>query len=321
MDEPQSETTPGSSRIGFIGLGHMGHHMARHIARAGLPLTVHDIRDGVAEDFCRAHGAKPAHSVGELGENSDIVITMLPASRDVRAVLIGVGEGGGLVRALAPGSLVVDCSSSDPMETRAHGATLAGHSIAMVDAPVAGGVVFAKDGTLDILLGGSPEAIERARPVLSCFGKRFFPCGSLGAGHAMKVLNNFVNAQALITYAETLAAGLKFGLDLGMMMESLIAATAGRNHPLEKKIAAQVLSRDFASGMALSLIAKDIGQARDLASRMGMKAPVLKSCLELWMQAADEIGAMADQTEVVKLWEHDAGVEISDQGTRSESVN
>jgi 3-hydroxyisobutyrate dehydrogenase len=94
-------------------------------------------------------------------------------------------------------------------------------------------------------------------------------------------------------------------------MEAFRAATAGRNHVLEKKIAAQVLTRDFASGMALSLIAKDVGLARNLAAGMSMEAPVLTNCLELWQRAADEIGANADQTEVVKLWERDAGVEIS----------
>lgn len=298
-------------RVGFVGLGRMGHHMARHIAEAKRPLTVFDIRPETVDEFCQATGARPARSLTGLGESCDVVLTMLPTSKEVRAVLVGDDAEVGLVDALAPGSLVIDSSSSDPMETRAIGDILGKRSIAMVDAPVAGGVVFAKDGTLDILLGGEDDARERARNVLECFAGRFFDCGSLGAGHAMKVLNNFVNAQALITYAEAMSAGLKFGLDPEMMVESLTAATTGRNHPFEKKIVAQVLSRRFATGMALSLIAKDVGLARDLAQRMGMEAPVLNGCLDLWKRAAEEIGPMVDQTEVVKLWERDAGVELA----------
>ena len=308
--EASGRSDAASPRVGFVGLGRMGHHMARHVAGAKLPLTVFDIRPDVVADFCSALEARPAGSMADLGE-CDVVITMLPTSKEVRAVLVGESGQDGLAGVLAPGSLVIDCSSSDPVETRALGKLLADQSIAMVDAPVAGGVVFAKDGTLDILLGGSDDARERARPVLASFAGRFFECGTLGAGHAMKVLNNFINAQALITYAEALSTGLKFGLDLDVMMNSMIAATTGRNHPLEKKVAIQVLSREFASGMALSLIAKDVGLARNLATGMGMEAPILNSCLELWRRAADEIGPLVDQTEVVRLWERDAGVEIA----------
>lgn len=314
MVDPKPADAPqqfkGMPRVGFVGLGRMGHHMARHIAEAKLPLTVFDIRPESVNEFCAATGARPARTLADLGANSDVVITMLPTSREVRAVVVGQGAEG-LADALAPGSLVIDCSSSDPMETRALGQDLAERSIAMVDAPVAGGVVFARDGTLDILLGGAEDARERARAVLKPVAGRFFDCGSLGAGHAMKVLNNFVNAQALLTYAEAMAAGLKFGLDPAVLVESLTAATTGRNHPFEKKIVTQVLSRRFASGMALALIAKDVGLARDLAEGLGLKAPVLNGCLELWQRAADEIGPAVDQTEVVKLWERDAGVELA----------
>lgn len=315
MTETPYNAASDSSRIGFIGLGRMGHHMARHIAQSERSLAVFDLRSKIVDAFCHDYQADPARSIAEIGESCDVVVTMLPTSREVRAVLTGDCQDSGLARVLRPGSLVIDCSSSDPMDTRALGKILAERSVAMVDAPVAGGVVFAADGTLDILLGGSEKVLERARPVLSCFGKRFFVCGELGAGHAMKVLNNFVNAQALITYAETLSAGLKFGLDLDVMLESLISATTGRNHPLEKKIVSQVLSRRFASGMALSLIAKDVGLARDLADQMGMEAPLMNECLNLWQRASDEIGALVDQTEIVKLWERDAGVEIRTVGT------
>ncbi|WP_051630459.1 NAD(P)-dependent oxidoreductase [Afifella pfennigii] len=312
---PHAQTKPGIrlERVGFVGLGRMGNPMAQHIAEAGLPLTVFDLSREAIDRFCCERRARPARSLPDLAANADIVVLMLPTSREVRAVLMGESGEDGLAARLAPGSLVVDSSSSDPLETRALGETLAKRSLVMVDAPVAGGVVFAKDGTLDILLGGTRDAIARAHPVVTCFGERLFPCGPLGAGHAMKVLNNFVNAEALITYAEALTVGLKFGLDLQVMMEALTSATTGRNHPLEKKIGRQVLTRDFATGMALSLIAKDVRLARGLADGVGMEAPVMASCLQLWQRGSKEIGAAVDQSEIVKLWEREAGLTIAPQ--------
>lgn len=296
-----------SCRVGFIGLGRMGYPMASHLAKAGFPLTVLDVRTEVVKDFCQSHDASPAESIGAVAEASDAVVIMLPTSREVRSVVLE-DEAGGLAAHLTAGSLVIDCSSSDPSETKLLGEELNARSLQMVDAPVAGGVVFAKEGALDVLVGGEPPAVERARPVLKAFGKEIFECGGLGSAHAMKVLNNFVNAQALITYAEAMSVGLRFGIKPDIVVESLQAATTGRNHPFGKKIVKQVLSRDFASGMALDLIVKDVGLARDLAKKSGMEAPIASHCADLWRRASEEIGGSKDQTEVVRLWERMAGV-------------
>lgn len=295
--------------IAFVGLGRMGNPMARHLVKAGHRLIAADIRADVVRSFADAHGAVPAHGPEDIAKAS-VVITMLPSSRQVTDLLLGEGGSKGLAELLAPGSLVIDCSTSEPMATRHLGEALAAHNIAMVDAPVAGGVVFAEDGSLDVLVGGTEADLARARPILMGFAKSILVCGPLGAGHAMKALNNYVNAQVLLTYAEALTVGSKFGISMPTMVQALEAATTDRNHPFGKKIVRQVLSGKFASGMALGLISKDVGIARGLAKELGVWAPIADLTDELWADAAKSVGPMVDQTEVVKLWEGKSGLEL-----------
>lgn len=294
-------------RTGFIGLGRMGFPMAGHMAGRGSRLTVFDIKPEIAARFATEHGANAAGSVAELGRACGTAILMLPRSEDVEAVIAGPG---GLAETMDEGSLVIDCSTSDPAVTRSLAERLRARGIDLVDAPVAGGVVFAENGTLDVLMGGEEAAIARARPVVAAFSKDCLECGGPGAGHAMKLINNFVNANALITYAEALSVGARFGIGIDTMMSGLIAATTGRNHPLEKKIARQVLSREFASGMALALIAKDTGLALKLAETLAVDAPLMALCHDLWRRGETEIGGTVDQTEIARLWERDAGVTL-----------
>lgn len=312
-DSPADATGTAITRVGFVGLGRMGTPMAAHLAGAGFRLTVHDACDASMAAFCGDHPDARAADLRELAGAADAIVTMLPTSLEVRAVLLGE-DGDGLADRLPPGALVIDCSSSDPFETRALGAALAQRSLDMVDAPVAGGVVFARDGSLDILAGGTARALERARPLLMAFGRRVFHCGALGSAHAMKALNNFVNAQALITYAEAMAIGMRFGMDADVLVEALEAATTGRNHPFEKKVRRQVLTRDFDTGMALGLITKDVSLARNLATNLEMEAPIAAQCARLWDRAGEWAGTDADQTEVVRLWEHWAGVVLETRG-------
>lgn len=298
-----------AERIGFVGLGRMGHPMARNIAAAGYPLIVYDIRPEVRDRFCAEFGAQPADDIADLAA-ATVIVTMLPSSREVEAVLLGSEDKAGLAATLPAGTLVLDCSSSDPLVTRRLATELGGLGIRMVDAPVAGGVVFADNGTLDILVAGAPEDMERAEPVLLAMGKQVHRCGAIGAGHAMKLINNFVNAQALITYIEAMAIGAKFGLDMDVMARSLLSATTGRNHPFEKKVLKQIVTGEFASGMALSLISKDVSLTRQLAESLGAWSPVAQMTAELWAQAAREVGPAVDQTEIVRLWEKMIGVEL-----------
>jgi 3-hydroxyisobutyrate dehydrogenase len=294
------------NRVGFVGLGRMGAPMARHLAAAAKSLLLYDAAPGRARELAEEIGGSPVETLDELS-GCDSVVLMLPSSAEVSEVVAGPG---GLLDGLSPGALIVDCSSSDPMETRKLAEAAAARGIGLVDAPVAGGVVFAQDATLDALAGGAPADIARATPVLAAFARKVVHCGVSGAGHAIKCVNNFVNSQLTITYAEALSVLLRFGIGAGTAVDVLADATTGRNHPFTKKIGAQVLTGRFASGMAMALIEKDIRTARDLARGMGLAAPVATLCAERFAAAVETLGPGADQTEVVRLWERNANLEI-----------
>lgn len=294
--------------------------MAGHLAKAGHRLLVHDANKAAQDAFVAAHGAEAVDAAADMGARSDILITMLPTSAIVRDVVLGSGRGPGVAEAMPAGSVVVDMSTSDPHDTRALGAALAQRGIATVDAPVAGGVVFAKDGTLDILTGGDRAVVERLRPILLAMGRSAVHCGPLGAAHAMKALNNYVNAAVLAVNLEALVSGLKFGIDPAVMFPSLEAATMGRNHPYEKKIKPHVLTRAFASGMDIGLIAKDVGIARSLGDKQGLRAPLAAETERVWRAATEELGFASDQTEIVRYFESVAGVVLGEPPGKAAST-
>ena len=291
-------------KVGFVGIGRMGYPMAGHLVKAGFEVIVVDINPQVVEKFTAEHAATSTNSLSELAQSTDVVITMLPTSKIVQAVVLGDGtDGDCLINGLTPGKVFIDSSTSDPVDTRNLGVELMKHGVEMLDAPVAGGQVFAIDGSLDITVGGDEDLVGRCRPLLDAFGRSVFHCGDLGSGHAIKALNNFVNASALVTFIEAMAVGRKFGLDMEMMIESMKAAATGRNHPLEKKVVTHILSRRFATGMDLSLLAKDTRITVEMAKAIGAYAPVAERCSALWTEASDVIGAFEDQTCIAKLWE------------------
>ena len=219
---------------------------------------------------------------------------------------------------LAEDSVVMDMGTSDPTDTRALGEALAGRNIRTIDAPVAGGVVFAKDATLDILVSGDGAGIERCRPILKALGRHVVECGQLGNAHALKALNNFVNAATLTAVIEAMTIGRRFGIEIDVMVESLRRATTGRNHPLEKKILPHVLTRRFAHGGAMALMAKDVKIVADTARAIGAADPMARECAALWAEATERYGAEADQTEIVKLWEEQTGITLCNPGENSD---
>ena len=173
-----------------------------------------------------------------------------------------------------------------------------------------GGVVFAKDGSLDVMAGGADADIERCMPVFEAIGRQVFRCGALGAGHALKALANYVNATALINFIEALAIGRKFGLDTDVMVDAMLQMCTGRQHPFEKKVIPQVLTRKFGTGMALGLIAKDVSIAANFGRSIGAMTPLADCVSDIWGKAEAEVGGKADQTEVARLWEESNGVTL-----------
>lgn len=294
--------------IAFVGLGNMGTPMAAHLAAKGFAVALYDRRpDAARAAAAAAPGARIADTLGEAARGADAAITMLPNDSIVREVVLGPG---GLATNLKEGTIVIDMGTSDPRATVEIGMALAARGIHYADAPVMGGVVFAKDGSLDVMAGGSDEDIERCMPVFEALGRQVFRCGALGSGHALKALANYVNAGALVTVIEAMAIGRKFGLASDVMADALMHMCTGRQHPLEKKVIPQVLTRKFATGMTLGLIAKDVAIAAGFGHSIGAFTPLADRVSEVWGRAESEIGGKADQTEVAKLWEENNGIRL-----------
>lgn len=297
-----------TQRIGFVGLGNMGLPMARRLSAAGFPLVVNDLRPDRVVALCAGSGEVRSGSLADVGSRCDIVITMLPGSDIVRRAVL---DADGVAWRMKPGGIIIDMSSSDVMQTRELGRELAELGVGLVDAPVAGGVVFAENGTLIVTAGGEPDTVARCAPVLGAMASEIFHCGALGSGHLVKALNNFVNAAALNAALEALVVARASGVDASMMIDAMAAATTGRNHPLDKKIRKHVLGGTFATGMSIGLIAKDMRVALAVARRAGVEAPYASLTTRLWERGEKEIGEGRDQTEIARLWERQARVTLS----------
>jgi len=293
-----------SRRVGLVGLGKMGHPMAARLRGAGVALAVFDARADVARAFVAQHGGTAAASLAELARWSDVVITMLPDSAAVQQVLLGAGEPGDdrVLEALPDGAVVIDMGSSAPTATQALGRTLAAHGVAMLDAPVSGGVQRAAAGTLAIMIGGAPAVVDACRPLLRILGRQIFVTGALGSAHAMKALNNLVSAAGLLAAAEAVLIGRSFGLDPTLMIDVLNAST-GRNNATENKFKQFILSGDFSSGFALSLMVKDLKTAVDLGRETATNAPFSAACRDVWVQAQAALAPDADHTAVFRWLE------------------
>lgn len=307
-----TETVRAPERIGLVGLGQMGAPMGRNLARAGFRLVVADVNPDAVRRFAEVTSCEVPPDLKSLGAACRVVITMLPDGATVRRVVLGETTRDGedcLVAGLAQGAVVIDMSSSSPVGTRELGPLLETRGITLIDAPVSGGVKKAIDGTLAIMAGGDPAAIEAVRPVLDAMGGKVFATGPLGAGHAMKALNNYVSAAGFAAAAEAVLAGARFGLEPETIVAILNAST-GRNNSTENKFPQMVLPRTFNSGFTVGLMVKDLRIALEVAKASGMPAPFAEACLAEWTATERELGGGADHTAAVQHWERLAGSEI-----------
>jgi 3-hydroxyisobutyrate dehydrogenase len=271
--------------------------MAGHIARAGHSLTVFDLDVAAAQRVAGDATVRIAQGPEDF-RGSEIVVTMLPTGAIVRDVLLG---SRGIAAELPKGALVIDMSSSEPEGTRQLGATLAGLGLALVDAPVSGGVPRAMDAALTIMIGGEASTIARARPVLELLGKRLFEVGALGAGHAMKALNNYVSAAAFEATSEALLIGKAFGIDPTQLIDILNVST-GRTFHSELSMKDHVIAGRHAAGFLLALAAKDVRIAAGLAAALKIPAPMLELSAAQMSAASQSLGPKADVTEAIKAW-------------------
>ena len=287
--------------IGFIGIGNMGRPMASNLVKGGYRVVACDADGKRAVEFARDSGATSAATLSELGRQVDAIVTMLPTGKEVRACLLET-DGGALAANLPKGALVIDMSSADPVGTRRTHADLAKRGLALVDAPVSGGVPRATDGSLAIMIGGDAAAVAAAKPVLSTMGTRLFEVGGPGNGHAMKALNNFVAGTGFIAVAEAVLVGKSFGLDPAVMMDVMNVST-GKNFNTENVVKQHVISRQFATGFALGLLAKDVKIAADLAAAIAVESPLSRLAAALLGEARDRVGPEKDHTLAYTYWE------------------
>ena len=288
-------------RVGFVGIGNMGWPMAANLVRAGFDVMAVDAVAGRAAAFAAEVGGAAA-AAEDAAAGADALVTMLPTSGHVADVIARIRAR------LRPGTLVIEMSSGVPSVTQALAADLAAHGVGLVDCPVSGGVARARAGDLAIMAGGAAGELLRAERVLAALGTSVHHCGGVGAGQAMKALNNLVSAGGFLIGIEALLIGQKFGLDPALMVD-VLNASSGMNNSTERKFKQFVLSRRFDSGFGLDLMVKDLAIALEVGG--GTPAPFAELCRELWTSAADLLGPGQDHTAVARLSERLAGTELT----------
>lgn len=292
-------------RIAFLGLGAIGTPMAVHLAKAHQ-LTVWNRTGAKATAFAAAHHAGAAATPRDAVAGAEVVITCLPTSADVEALLDGPD---GMLAGMGKGTLFLDCTSGDPETTRKIGARLASHGIAFADAPVSGGTNGAEAGTLTVMVGSSDAVFKKARPVLECFGRRVEHMGPLGAGHAMKAVNNALLAVNLFAVGEGLTALVKSGISAQKAVE-VLNASSGRSFVSEYLVPERVLTRLWPVTFRLALLDKDTRIGAAFLEEQGLAGPVLHLASALLGQARAALGEEADYLAPIQLIEQEAGVEL-----------
>jgi 3-hydroxyisobutyrate dehydrogenase len=287
-------------KVGFIGLGHMGAPMCANILAAGYDLVVHDVREQAAAELVAA-GATWAASPREAGQGQDVVVTMLPAPRQVADVLLGPD---GLLDGLAPGSAWVDMSTSVPEVADRVRALAALRQVAVLDAPVSGMAAGAKAGTLQIFVGGDASDYHRVRPLLEAMGdpERILHVGGNGSGYTVKLMINLLWFGHLALTAEVLTTGVRAGVDLGVLRRCLLASPAASNF-LERDVLSVLERGDYDDSFALALACKDLGLAVDLARAAGVPAEVSALVEQIYRRARAQYGDSGGEMLPIKLLE------------------
>ncbi len=297
--------------IGFIGLGAMGRPMAKNVLKAGFTLRVHDIvPDAVRELVVLGAEARP--SPREVTRDADAVITMLPDSPDVLGVLLGPD---GVVQGARPGTLVIEMSTIDPATTRNLAEAASANGVRFVDAPVGRTSAHAAAGTLFIMIGGAPEDVKAAEPLLRTMGTDLVHCGPPGMGATMKVVNNYLSCASAVLTAECLVLGVKAGLSLETML-TVLTSTAAKTAHLEMTYPAKAFRGDFTPGFLIDLAHKDLGLALRLGAEHRVPLSMGAVAREVYSAARARGKGRLDHTGVVTVLEEYAGVEVRDREHR-----
>ena len=275
------------SRIGFIGLGNMGGPMAANLVKAGHAVRGFDLSETAVAAF-REAGGEPVASAAEAAEGAEVVVTMLPAGKHVRQVYLGEG---GILSAAAEGTLFIDSSTIDVASARDVASAASEAGMAMVDAPVSGGVGGAEAGTLTFMVGGPDDDYARAMPFLKLMGKNIVHAGGAGNGQAAKICNNMILGISMIGVSEAFVLAEKLGLDHQKLFD--IASTASGQCwslttycPVPGPVPTSPANRDYAAGFTAAMMLKDLklaqeaAQDNDAATPMGAQARAIYSLFD-----------------------------------------
>ena len=290
--------------VGFIGLGRMGQPMASNLLKAGYQLTVYDVAPAALAAL-ESKGARSAVSPAAVASETDTVLLSLPTPPVVREVVLGANG----VAAGSKVKTVIDLSTTGATVAREIAAELAKKGITAVDSPVSGGVSGAVKATLAVMVACPKSLYAELEPMLKHIGKVFFIGERPGMGQTMKLCNNLLSATAVAATSEAVVFGVKSGLDPAVMID-VINAGSGRNTASQDKFPRSILPRSFDFGFAMGLMYKDVRLCLEEAEAAGAQMWIATAVRRLWQLANDEIGPDKDFTELIKVLERRAGVEL-----------
>jgi 3-hydroxyisobutyrate dehydrogenase len=279
----------------------MGLPMATRLLTRQHSVRAFDLSSAAGDAF-RVRGGWITSTAAGAADGAEFLVLMLPDSPAVSSVLLDAG----CLERLPKGSIVIDMGSSDPAATRHLAGMAESRGVGFVDAPVSGGVRAAEAGTLTIMIGGQEPHIERCRPLLGALGGSLIHVGPLGAGHAVKALNNLLVGATLLSSVEALAIADRFGIDPERFL-AVINASTGRSWSTEYKLPNYVVPQRFESGFAMALLVKDIRTALSLAGGVGAPARLAEQVLQLWEDAAQNLASDADHTSIAAWLAAQAG--------------
>lgn len=307
-------STTSKPRVGFIGLGNMGSGMTRNLQASGFDLVVNDIRRTAADDLVNG-GALWAESPAEVAASSDLVITMLPTPGHVDTVVNGPA---GILAGIEDGGTWVDMSTSVPDVANRVRTDHAIRGLHILDAPVSGMSIGAARGMLQIFVGGEASDVERLRPVFEAMGdpERILHVGRAGTGYAVKLMINQLWFSHLVATAEVLSIGVKAGVDLAVLRDSLIASPANSNF-LQHDVLSILNDGDYDEGFAIALACKDLGLSVDLARSVGVPAELSALVEQIYRRAKAQYGDLAGEMTPVKLYEDLTAIPLRLEGANA----
>ncbi|MHB8822019.1 MAG: 3-hydroxyisobutyrate dehydrogenase [Pseudomonadaceae bacterium] len=293
--------------IGFLGLGNMGGPMARNLLKAGHSVTVYDPSAQAVAALVEA-GASAAISPAAVAQASvAAIVSMLPAAAQVKQVYLGKD---GLLANVAPGVMLIDSSTIDPLSAREVAAQAAAQGNPMLDAPVSGGTGGAAAGTLTFMVGGSVSVFDQALPILSAMGKNVVHCGSAGNGQVAKIANNMLLGISMVGVAEAMALGVALGMD-AKVLAGIINTSSGRcwsseiNNPYPGVLDNAPASRGYSGGFGSELMLKDLGLATEAARHARQPVQLGAAAQQLYQSLSLKGHGGLDFSAIIKLYQQD----------------